>query len=240
MSTAPDPSPSARQTASSARELASRLVDGHGEPACAEAACSQWRRGEPLQQAWRDYHLIGDAMRSRELAGQPARDEAFLNRLCERLAQEPAIVAPSSSVERVTASTSLPQAALRVESRTARWLMPAAVAAGFVAVAGALLVTRSVDAPAMGSGPVLAVGGVSAGERASAAGAAVLPVDATMIRDARIDEYLLAHRQMRTAPMAALPGGGVRSVDVMLPPAPAPALSPSPSAAPATQQPATR
>jgi sigma-E factor negative regulatory protein RseA len=44
-----------------------------------------------FQQAWRDYQMIGDAMR-----GTPALSEDFTARLMEKLEQEPTVLAPSA------------------------------------------------------------------------------------------------------------------------------------------------
>ena len=43
---------------------------------------------------WHAYHLIGDVLRSDDLASAPGRDAAFLQRLSARLDDEPAVLAP--------------------------------------------------------------------------------------------------------------------------------------------------
>ena len=61
--------------------------------------------------------------------------------------------------------------------------------------------------------------GASAGpQMASGGGVMVLPVKATppngqMLRDAQVEAYLRAHREALDGSPAALPGGGVRTVD---------------------------
>jgi len=41
--------------------------------------------------------------------------------------------------------------------------------------------------------------------------------NAQMLRDARVDEYLRAHRETLAGTPAALPGGAMRSVDFAVP-----------------------
>lgn len=97
----------------------SALVDGHG---AAEAACSRWRDDEAVRRDWHAYHLIGDVMRSDELASRPGRDAAFLLALRAKLAEEPVVLAPTR--------------------RRHAWMVPVAAAAGFAVVAGVVVVTR--------------------------------------------------------------------------------------------------
>ena len=194
----PDPNPPPGPSAADPRELLSRLADGDCDGRVTPAACAHWESDAGLRQTWHRYHLIGDVLRSDDLSQAPARDADFLAELRRRLATEPAIVAP------------LPAAART--GRLQRWATPAAVAAGFVAVAGLVVVMRAQQAtPAAGAVPVLA----SAGAVAPAGGPAV---DAAMIRDARLDIYLQAHRDMRVNAAAAMPGGGLRNVDLLLAP----------------------
>lgn len=221
-STHPDAGP--HGSSEDARSLLSRVLDGDGTSACAEQACSHWRDEPELRATWHEYHLIGDALRSRDLCVDPARDSAFLERLRGRLAEEPAIVAPN-----LVSAAAAPVASM---ARGRRWLAPAAVAAGFVVVAGVLVVVRTASpdatAPVMAGGSGLAPGASTAarpptvmvgGPALSAADAPSLEsIDAKVIRDARIDSYLQAHREMRINPVAAAPGGTLRNVDVMLAP----------------------
>ncbi|HRI18437.1 MAG TPA: RseA family anti-sigma factor, partial [Burkholderiaceae bacterium] len=71
------------------------LVDGECDASALGGACAQWRTDASLRASWHAYHLIGDVMRSDELASDAGRDAAFVRSLRERLAQEPVILAPS-------------------------------------------------------------------------------------------------------------------------------------------------
>src|SRR5262249_7631901 len=110
----------------------SSLMDGAAAPADAARACAAWRDASEARAAWHAYHGIGDVLRSDELGEHACGDARFLGLLRERLASEPAHVAPA------TASAHVPGAPVRPRG----WAAPMAVAAGFVAVAGVLVVTR--------------------------------------------------------------------------------------------------
>lgn len=194
------------------RALLSALADG--EAGAAQPGCDLWRDDADARATWHTYHLIGDVLRSDDLAVRPARDAAFLAALRERLAAEPTVLAPAALPASVPAAR-----------RRHAWLAPAAVAAGFMAVAGVLVVAR-VTVPGT-DGPVLAVGGTpTAGlQRASngVAAAAPLVIEGRLIRDAQLDAYLRAHREAMGGAPVALPGGVPRNIETL---APASAVTP--------------
>lgn len=189
-------------------ELLSSLVDGESHPGAAEEVSRRWRDDEALRADWRAFHVIGDVLRSDELARPAARDTAFLQTLRVRLAAEPVPFAPSP---------------LRASARTRRWLAPAAAVAGFVVVGAAVLVLQ----------PDLAGSTSPWGERIAATepaearplqrvGTASAPpqtlvIDGQVIRDARLDAYFEAHRGAVGAAPSAVPGGALRSVEILIP-----------------------
>lgn len=192
------------------RALLSALADG--EAATAQAGCDLWRDDAQARATWHTYHLIGDVLRSDDLAVRPARDAAFLAALRERLAAEPTVLAPAA----------VQTAAVAAPRRRHAWLAPAAVAAGFMAVAGVLVVARVATPGA--DGPVLAVGGPSnpglqrTGNGAPAA--APLVIEGRLIRDAQLDAYLRAHRDALGGAPVALPGGVPRNIETLAPAGP--------------------
>lgn len=128
-----------------------------------------WREQGQAREAWHTYHLIGDVMRSEELAGPIQRDAAFLQAVRQRLAVEPVPLVPPPAVTLVPpvavraadVPPLLPVSPVVVSATPApaeashparqRWLMPAAAAAGVAMVAGVLVVSRMgvpVSAPA--------------------------------------------------------------------------------------------
>ena len=195
------------------RQALSSLVDGDG--AQADLACRAWRDDAAARADWHAYHLIGETMRSEDLPRAPQHDAWFLDRLRKRLALEPVVLAPQATAKR---------AAWRQT-----WVAPAAVAAGFVAVAGVLVVTR-VAAPdgALPDRAALAgefegrtcgqrhsAGGPGAAGEASAPGMVV--AEGNLVRSAELDRYLAAHKQYGDISPLTVPGGVLRSTAVATP-----------------------
>lgn len=203
------PSSGAPRPDDETRALLSALTDGDAQ--ALQRGCELWRDEAGAREAWHVYHVIGDVMRSDELAPRPGRDAAFLSALRVRLQAEPVVVAPA------------PAAPVRSARARQRWLMPVAAAAGFVAVAGVLVVVRMQEAPAGGPqlasvpAPAAAPGLRLADTQAQAP--STLVIDGRLIRDARLDAYLEAHRQAAFGPAAAVPGGAPRSLEVSRSPA---------------------
>ena len=56
----------------------SALTDGELEPAQVAEACARWRDDSELRGRWHAYQLIGDVLRSEDLAASGTRDAAFL------------------------------------------------------------------------------------------------------------------------------------------------------------------
>lgn len=182
--------------------LISALVDGESD--AVKPGCELWRDDTQARRDWHAYHLIGDVLRSEDLASTPARDAAFLATLRSRLAQEPTVLAPQPG---------------KLPLRRTAWLVPAAAAAGVMAVAGVLVVTRG-SAPA-GDAPVLANDGsrgagmalTSSGVRPTQA----LVIEGRLIRDERLDIYLRAHREASNGFAVAVPGGMPRNIETLAP-----------------------
>lgn len=169
----------------------SALVDGHADGL--DEACSRWRDDAAVRRDWHAFQLIGDVMRSEELASRPGHDEAFLAGLRQRLAQEPVVLAPAPAVRRRQA-----------------WLVPAAAAAGFVVVAGVLVVVRMGQAPQPDT--QVAESAPPRGVRVEA------PVP--VAHDPALDPYVRAHRQFGPGITVTAPGYPLRTADYV-PPQPA-------------------
>ena len=178
----------------------SALADGDAQ--AAEAACRLWRDDEEARRSWHRYHLIGDVLRSGDLASAPGHDAAFMAELRKRLASEPVVLAPGATVP-----------------RQRPWLVPAAMAAGFVLVAGVLVLLR-------GGLPLSPGASVEVATARSASGAGPLPgqlqtrqvaAGQALITDARLDEFLRAHQAAGAGMAAATPGGNLRRVEALVP-----------------------
>ena len=196
-------SPQPPVDANDPRWLLSALSDGEADAAESSRACAAWSAGDAVaRESWHAYHLIGDVLRSEDLAGAPQRDRDFLARLSHRLDAEPAVLAPAPL-----------QSAAPVRRRA--WLMPAALAASVMALATVLVVAIG---PGSGNpAPTLAVAPAAPAVMAVAASAAqvvaeVAPPGGRVVRDAQLDRYLRAHRDYATALPGSLPGGSGRSI----------------------------
>jgi len=189
------------------RQRLSELVDGETDAQRAQHLCRAWRDDAELRERWHTYQLIGDVLRSEDLAHPVVRDENFVAALRARLAAEPAVLAPSPK---------------RDTERTRRraWIAPVAVAAGFVVVAGVLVMTR-VAAPVGDGSPAatlasarapLQVVTASAGAQPEAmADVQALVADGKLIRDARLERYLAAHKRYGGSSAVTVPGVVLRS-----------------------------
>ena len=192
-------------------ERLSTLMDGEADEACLRAGCAAWREDAAGRAAWHAYHLIGDVLRSEELAGSACRDAAFLASLRLRLAREPALLAPSAVEAPAVAAP-----------RASRWRASAAVAAGFVVVGGAVLVLRA--PPSEPPPATLAQAAAPAGPLAAPAGTLATanapteaPLSGQMLRDARLQQYLVAHKQFGGSTALGVPSGFLRSATVDVP-----------------------
>lgn len=207
--------PSDREVVPSAQDprlWLSALADGERD--ALPHAAALWRDDARARQSWHAYHLIGDVMRSEDLASRPGRDAAFLDGLRARLASEPVPLAPA------------PLVVTQPLARRLGWRAPAAVAAGFVAVAATLVLLRPQglgfdEGQQLAGDPVSTAGsGVRAVPNLQPSATGALVADGRMIRDARLDAYLQAHQAARGSSPAALPGGGLRSVELLVTPMP--------------------
>lgn len=192
-----------------AMESLSALADGELDSAAVARLCGSWRDDADMRSAWHAYQMIGDVLRSDDLASHGAHDASFLAALRMRLADEPTVLAPQTPMDK---PEPLAHAVAAHAGRSARWgwMAPSAVAAGFVLVAGAVMVTRG---PMSGSAvPAAAV--VADGGKVTVPAAALAPQeqvvqrgrasDGRFIRDAQLDRYLSAHQQFAgTSPLGA-------------------------------------
>ncbi|WP_298231523.1 RseA family anti-sigma factor [uncultured Azohydromonas sp.] len=183
--------PDDRHDPSQPEQALSALMDGELDAAAAARLAEDCRHDVRLRATWHSYHLIGDVMRSQDLAPPPGHDAAFVLRLRERLAAEPVLLTP----------TVLPERRRRLPRRA--WAA-SAVAVGVMAVGGVLVLTRlqplepdqtaAVLAQAPQTVPQPLVGPARVAEQEPAP-AAVAQADDRLLRDARLDRYLVAHKQ---------------------------------------------
>ena len=184
-------------------ELISALADGQlrGEAfaTTVQAVCTD----TSARAAWHAYHLIGDVLRSGE-AGHAGGTQPFLDKLSARLAQEPCPQPELAPVGVVRPEWTSGRAA---NDGAMRWKMLAGVASmAAVAAVGWSVV-------GVGSRPA-AQPQLAAVQQPPAQGEVLARAQAggVMIRDARLDELLAAHRQLGGASALQMPAGFVRNV----------------------------
>jgi len=177
----------------SPRECISALVDGElsGDDWAAAVALTQ--EDEALAD-WQLYHLVGDVLRSSDLAAG-RHDNAFVTRLSARLqAEAPATLQPQAAAPEVAA---LPPPLVKPAANDGvfRWKMVAGLAS-VVAVAAVGWQMWGVTQPA------------DTGAWTQASAPQNPPV---MLRDARLDELMAAHRQFGGGTVLQTPNGFLRN-----------------------------
>lgn len=195
------------------REHLSALMDGECEPDAVARACRLWRDDPDACAQWHVGHLIGDVLRSDDLARDPGRDAAFLQDLRARLAREPVVLAPQP-----VRTPEAPPAAVRSDPRVVplaerrdrrsplmrmrRWVAPVGMAAGVALVTGAVLVTRPDATPARdgsGGGVMLVAAPVAQAQAPTLAAAGSAPAAPVRLTEpgaeAELVRYLDAHQQ---------------------------------------------
>jgi len=208
------------------RRILSALADGDATDGEAARAFQAWRDEPDARASWHAYQLIGDVLRSEDLAVEPAADEAFLVALRARLADEPVVLAPQPRVEETPIP--LPVAANSGAASAARsrgrWQGPLAMAAGFLAVIGGLNIVRPFNhgaAPAFASngaaasGPVLA-SATSVNNSGVVATSLQTPAQSKAAAD-QLAPYLAAHRQSMMSGPFQMPGSDLRNVSLVQP-----------------------
>jgi sigma-E factor negative regulatory protein RseA len=209
-------------------EQLSALADGEIDPSAVASACAQWRDDVQVRAAWHTYHLIGDVLRSEDLAVEPSRDAAFVAAVRERLSREAVVLAPVPAAERTATMGSSPaNHRNRGSGRRWPWVVSTAVAAGFVGVIGTLTVSRQA-VPEPAQAPTLASAGAPTQVAATGGGSGsvaapmpdpapprVLALDESgVVRDPTLDAYLAAHKQFAGSTALGVPSAFLRSATV--------------------------
>jgi sigma-E factor negative regulatory protein RseA len=226
------------------RERLSALSDGELDGFQAEGVCTAWASDPAARSTWHAYHLIGDVLRSQDLAADPARDAALVSAVMTRLASEPA---SHGGLPKITSGKSgranaAGTGARRSWSISPAWSAPLSVAASFLAMAGLFMFSRSVQppmpqSPGMASlatpyaiaaapqngglhlvAPTVSMGNTLASDPGFGAGPERRSFDpqraAVLVRDARLDAYLAAHKQFAGSTVIGLPPASLRNATV--------------------------
>jgi sigma-E factor negative regulatory protein RseA len=209
---------------SSSRRILSALADGDATDSEAARAFQAWRDDPDARASWHAYQLIGDVLRSEDLAVEPAADESFLVALRARLADEPVVLAPRPRVEAEPMAMAAAANASAGGARSrGRWQGPVAMAAGFLVVVGGLNIVRPFNHGAAvplasattASGPVLA-SATSINNSGVVATSLQTPAQTQAAAD-QLAPYLAAHRQSSMSGPFQMPGSDLRNASLVQP-----------------------
>jgi sigma-E factor negative regulatory protein RseA len=185
------------------QELISALADGQLQGEALQRGLEAAVSDPAAVDAWQTYHLIGDILRSRELARGTAPSE-FIARLQENLRLEQPLAGPPVRPADVT-----------TKAQAAHHARPAANEGQFWKLVAGL---ASVAAVAAIGWTVLGTGGKGAGAQLAGATGTQQPgvfltgsPGGAMLRDPRLDQLLQAHRQLGGATALQAPAGFLRN-----------------------------
>ncbi|GAA4428244.1 hypothetical protein GCM10023090_26700 [Acidovorax lacteus] len=191
----------------SKREQLSAWMDGELPPAEHGQAWEALRDPEAVR-TWEMYHLIGDVMRSDDLARRP--DVSFVLGLRERLQKE-AIPPSALPVAETAAMTPTTEAA---NASVFRWKFIAGLAS-VTAVAVVGWAAWGLQGASSGAGPAMAsatpAAAPTAAPPATVAVAEGPDGQQVMLRDPRLDELLAAHKQFGNTNTLQMPAGFLRN-----------------------------
>ena len=183
----------------------SALMDGELQGSAQQASVETLLKDARAQEAWHRYHLIGDILRSDELAAG-ARDLQFLTKLESRLSQE-TMAARVEMPERVAVLPPDGKHHTSANSDRFRWRM---AAGGALTLALAVMAVFVLE-PNMGRAdiPMAVAPQIVPDTQADVAAISVAPDG--MIRDPRLDQLLSAHQQLGGHSALQMPSGFLRN-----------------------------
>lgn len=187
-------------------EWISSLIDGGIHAGDREIVFDSLLQDPQALQTWHVYQVVGDVMRSPELA--PWRDDfAFLEKLQLRLAQEPDgfradTVEAGSGAEGQASKVPAQRHQIASNESVFRWKALAGVS--FAALLGVVVSSLWMQSGQRNNGP----------EVAAVSPSVSLPSDVgsgAMLRDPRLDELMAAHRQLGGHSALQVPAGFLRN-----------------------------
>ncbi len=196
----------------STRESLSALIDdelGDEELAALLEAC---QHDEAALGCWSRYQLIGEALRAPAAVaagGAPGAELAFVSRLSQRLAQQ-AVAAPlalATPVLQPVAAEALQHRGLAANDGIFRWKLVAGVAC-LAAVSAIAWNVSGLLGPTPGS---------QLAQASFTAPVMVASPQGVVVRDARLEELLAAHRQFGATSALQEPSGFLRNAAFDMP-----------------------
>jgi sigma-E factor negative regulatory protein RseA len=189
----------------------SALADGELTAEQAGPVVVHWREDSQARADWHAFHLIGDVLRSEDLASGASHDAAFLNSLRARLAEEPVVLAPGKGAEAAAPG------ALAVR-RHRPWVWSSAAAMTLLVVGTAAWTTRDNGQVAASLAQAPSALPASAAQAEEQQQVLVVRGDqGRVLRDAQIERYLAAHQQFVGTSALGAPSGFIRNAAVDVP-----------------------
>jgi len=169
-------------------------------------------RDPTLLGSWQEYHLIGDVLRSPDLSRIGCSAE-FLTRLQSRLAHETLYSHVPDAVD-ISAHPAKPMviAPLLMPRQSAndpvfRWKL----VAGFASAITVAVTVWMLTVPTGSTGSQLAQSSLSSPSRQASQPVLVASPQGSMLRDARLEELLAAHKQVAGNSALQMPSGFLRN-----------------------------
>lgn len=196
------------------REQLSALADGQLDDEAFEQAM-QFAHEEEGRASWQLYHLVGDVLRSPELAHH-ADNGAFLQRLQQRLADEPVPGRPVQESLQAAVPLQVPVVSEAANASVFQWKM----VAGLASVAALAVVGWSSWSSLQSTSTGASMAALSSAPSAPVALPAAVPVlaqagnasvEPIMLRDPRLDELLAAHQQFGSTSALQMPARFLRN-----------------------------
>jgi sigma-E factor negative regulatory protein RseA len=193
------------------RELISALADGQLASDDFASALAMCGTDAQALDSWNVYHLVGDILRSPDLTAHAA-DTAFVARLRARLSQESAFTAGPVVLD-ARAPAGLPLAGRIGDEAANDASFPWKLVSGFASVAAVAAIAWNAGTGLLS--PLVAP--QLARTEPSAQQVLVVSGQGTMVRDARMQELLAAHKQFGGASALQVPSGFLRNATFELP-----------------------
>jgi sigma-E factor negative regulatory protein RseA len=188
--------------------LVSSLVDGQLRDQDFAKAVESVHASADSRAAWESYHIIGDVLRSAELA-EHAADMNFLARFQSRMEADADAQLAYKPMSSVTAISDLPARSAGQASANES-VFAWKLTAGFASLAAVIAIGWSMASGLSGSGGEAQLAqAIPAAQTASSTQAG--PESAVMIRDPNLDALLAAHKQFGGTTALQMPTGFLRN-----------------------------
>ncbi len=186
--------------------LVSELVDGQLRGQDFARAVESIHTDAGSRAAWHSYHVIGDVLRSPELA-EHAADANFLARFQSRLAADTDSMLARGRVSPTSAASDVSVQSTGHRASANQSVFAWKFAAGFASLAAVVAIGWNVAGGFNGS-----AGGSQLAQAVPSASTALVGTEsAVMIRDPNLDALLAAHKQFGSTSALQMPNGFVRN-----------------------------